>query len=71
MDIFDNEIEIIQAFQDVVPSSVMFAPECTLEGEKLYNEIVEHIYDTSKIKISKSFPNTLLLRKMHPHYQDF
>ena len=31
MDIFDNEIEIIQAFQDVAPSSVMFAPECTDE----------------------------------------
>ena len=36
MDIFDNEIEIIQAFQDVSPSHVMFAPECTPEGETMY-----------------------------------
>ena len=36
MDIFDNEIEIIEMFQDVDPSSVMFAPECTDECEALY-----------------------------------
>ncbi len=39
MDIFDNEIEIIRAFQDVAPSSVMFAPECTPESEALYFSI--------------------------------
>ena len=36
MDIFDNEIEIIQMFQDIAPSSVKFAPTPTPEGEALY-----------------------------------
>ena len=36
MDIFDNEIEIIRTLQDVAPSSVMFAPKLTPEGEALY-----------------------------------
>lgn len=39
MDIFDNEIEIIRAFQDIAPSSVMFAPEYTEECEALYFSI--------------------------------
>ena len=36
MDIYDNESEIIRAFQNIAPSSVMFAPECTSESEALY-----------------------------------
>ena len=39
MDIFDNEIEIIRAFQDVPLSSVMFAPGCTPKSEALYFSI--------------------------------
>ena len=39
MDIFDNEKEIIRAFQDIAPSSVMFAPEYTEECEALYFSI--------------------------------
>ena len=36
MDIYDNESEIIRAFQNIAPSSVMFAPECTSESEALF-----------------------------------
>ena len=43
MDIYDNESEIIRAIQNVAPSSVMFAPECTTESEALYWSIKDTV----------------------------
>ena len=41
MDLFDSEIEIIKAFQDVTVSSVMLAPEGSKACESLYLSIKE------------------------------